>query len=297
MTAKNSTLQRKVSIVIPTLNQGEFIEETIISISRQTYKNIEIIIVDGGSTDQTLDILNRYKRRINYISEPDTGISEALNKGFDIAKGEIIGWLNSDDVYFGEGTIEHIVHFFNTCKDVDVVYGDAVIISRDSTLLKFRLLLPYRSARMIRANRICQPATFMRKRVIDLARPGKYLTLDYEYWLRLDALGITYQHTPKILAGDRQHQNRISKIRREEMNQEMRTYREAYLSGRNKNIQRMLLFIDRLLQILLRIKGVYLSFLIWLDSEAFGPLAFPLKIDSLKLIIYRELFMSATGVE
>ena len=297
MTSKNSTPRSKVSIVVPTLNQGEFIEETILSIFRQTYTSIEIIIIDGGSTDQTLEILNRYKRRINYISEPDTGVSEALNKGFDLAKGEIIGWLNSDDVYYGMGTIEHIVHFFDAFKDVDIVYGDAVIISRDSTLLKYRLLLPYQSARMIRANRICQPATFMRKRVIDQVRPADYLTLDYEYWLRLDALGFKYQHTPKILAGDRQHQARISKLRREEMNQEMRTYRKAYLSDRNKNVQRVLLITDRSHQFLLRIKGVYLSFLIWLDIEAFGPLAFPLKVDSLKLLIYRELFMSATGVE
>jgi glycosyltransferase involved in cell wall biosynthesis len=90
----------KISIIIPTFNQGNFIEETILSIIDQDFKNFEIIIIDGGSNDGTLDIVKKYESAISFwISEPDTGQSNAINKGLKKVTGEIVTWLNSDDYY------------------------------------------------------------------------------------------------------------------------------------------------------------------------------------------------------
>src|SRR4030067_3134955 len=90
-----------VSIITPSLNQGEFIEETILSVKNQTYENIEHIIVDGGSTDDTLNILKKYagSYRMRWLSEPDNGMYQAINKGMRLANGEILAYLNSDDLY------------------------------------------------------------------------------------------------------------------------------------------------------------------------------------------------------
>lgn len=90
-----------VSIVTPSFNQGRFIEETILSVKNQNYPHIEHLIIDGGSTDETLDVIRRYEGTYNlrWVSEPDEGQADALNKGFRLARGEVLGWLNADDTY------------------------------------------------------------------------------------------------------------------------------------------------------------------------------------------------------
>ena len=100
-----------VSIVTPSYNQGKFIEDTILSVKNQSYPNIEHIVVDAGSTDGTLKILRKYEKEYNlkWVSEPDEGQSDAVNKGFEMAKGEIVDWINSDDVYFDTMTISYVV--------------------------------------------------------------------------------------------------------------------------------------------------------------------------------------------
>ena len=88
-----------ISIVVPSFNQGEFIEDTLTSIINQDYPNLEVIVIDGGSTDQTINVLERYSQFISFVSESDNGQSHAINKGFRIAKGSFVTWLNSDDIY------------------------------------------------------------------------------------------------------------------------------------------------------------------------------------------------------
>lgn len=107
-----------VSIITPSFNQGRYIEQNILSIINQNYPLIEHIIVDGGSTDETIDILKKHESSYNlrWISESDEGQADAVNKGFNMAHGEIIGWLNSDDVYYDITTISRIVDAFNQKK-------------------------------------------------------------------------------------------------------------------------------------------------------------------------------------
>lgn len=126
----------KISIVIPTLNQATTIGDTILSIINQDYENYEIIVMDGGSDDGTLDRLEDYRRYITFlVSEPDKGQSNAINKGFDLASGDIYAWINSDDYYL-PGSFSKVVTRFMTMSDIDIVVGGGYIVNRDNIFLK-----------------------------------------------------------------------------------------------------------------------------------------------------------------
>lgn len=124
-----------VTIVTPSFNQGEFIEATIQSVLDQDYDKVEYIVVDGGSTDETLTILRKYESRLTWISEPDQGQSDAINKGWRMASGDILAWLNSDDMYM-PGAVRAAVDTFLQSPHLGMVYGNARIIGRQGELLR-----------------------------------------------------------------------------------------------------------------------------------------------------------------
>ena len=125
-----------VTIVTPSYNQGRFIRATIESVLAQDYPAIEYIIMDGGSTDETAAIASEYNERLTFISEPDRGQSHAVNKGFRMARGEIVNWINSDDVIL-PGAVGHAVRALTQHPRVGAVYGEGYTIDRDGKFLTF----------------------------------------------------------------------------------------------------------------------------------------------------------------
>ena len=124
-----------ISIVIPSYNQGDYIARTIKSILDQDYHNFEIILIDGASTDDTLNILNQFKNKIKIIiSEKDTGQSNAINKGFKLSKGDIVGWINSDDT-FTSGAFSKIINEFEKDSHLEFVYGDINVIDQSDNII------------------------------------------------------------------------------------------------------------------------------------------------------------------
>ena len=125
----------KFSIVIPSFNQGRFLERTLLSILNQNYPAIELIIIDGGSTDETLSIIQKYEKNIFYwISEPDKGQSEALNKGFSKSTGDIYGWQNSDDIYL-PGVFAKVSQVFTNNTNIEVCYGNWYTINKNDRII------------------------------------------------------------------------------------------------------------------------------------------------------------------
>lgn len=200
----------RVSIVTPSFNQAEFIEETILSVQGQNYPNLEHIIVDGGSTDGTLSILKKYGDKIKWISEKDSGQANAINKGFKMAEGEIIGWLNSDDPYL-EGAVSSVVNVFLNHSKVQVLYGDYVFLDGSGRRIYEMRLIHY-DLYILLFDRcyIAQPAVFYKKEIFNevgfLDETLKY-AMDWEYFLRLGFSGYHFYHIPKLLAGYRLHKN------------------------------------------------------------------------------------------
>jgi len=179
-----------VSIITPSLNQGRFIEETILSIKNQTYPNIEHIIIDGGSTDNTLEIVKKYDGTYNmlWLSEPDEGQSDAINKGWRMSNGKIIAYLNSDDTYM-PWAVETAVGWLADYTDVDMVYGNCNIIDESGKIIDQYPATDFDLREMLCGrNMIPQPAVFLRKKVIDevgYLDTHIHRTMDYDLWLKI----------------------------------------------------------------------------------------------------------------
>ncbi len=136
----------KVSIITPSFNQGQFLEDSIRSVLEQDYPNLEYIIVDGGSKDQSVEIIKKYQDHLTWwISEKDKGHADALNKGFSHATGEILAWLNSDDIYF-PNAVSEAVSILRSHPEVGMVYGDADLIASTTTAVT-RICCAFSSAK------------------------------------------------------------------------------------------------------------------------------------------------------
>ena len=197
-----------VSIVTPSFNQAEFLERTIQSVLAQTYKNIEYIIVDGGSKDGSLDIIKKSAEKLSWwISEPDCGQTEAINKGFAHTKGEVLAWLNSDDTYLSMA-VQEAVKFLNENPKIGMVYGDANFIDEhDRVVGKF----PTRQTDLTRLRRgyvhIPQQAAFFRANLwkqVGPLDPSFYFAMDYDLWVRLARVS-TLKYVPNTWANFRLH--------------------------------------------------------------------------------------------
>jgi len=184
----------KISVITPSLNQGAFIERTIQSVLGQVGNfELEYIIMDGGSTDDTLDIVGPYQNRLTFISEKDHGQSDAINRGFAIASGDILAWLNSDDTYV-PGALSAVAESyrkyefywcFGNCRNIDANDNE---IRRVITRYKMFQSRRYSLSRLLSRDFVSQPAAFFTKRAFQ--ETGTFdldleYTMDYDYWLRL----------------------------------------------------------------------------------------------------------------
>ena len=176
-----------VSIVTPSYNQGRYIEETIQSVLNQDYPNLEYIVVDGGSSDNTIDILTKYGGRLTWISEKDQGQADAINKGFHMAKGELVAWLNSDDTYL-PGAVGKSVRYLEAHPEVGMLYGEGYHIDEDGQVIERYYTEPFDYQRLSKVCFICQPTVFLRAEVVRAVGPldvSLNYCLDYEYWMRI----------------------------------------------------------------------------------------------------------------
>jgi glycosyltransferase involved in cell wall biosynthesis len=197
-----------VSIITPSYNQAEFLEGTIRSVLDQDYQNLEYIIVDGGSDDGSLDIIQKYSDQLAWwVSEPDQGQTDAINKGFAQAKGDILAWLNSDDTYLA-GAVTEAVDYLQSHPEVGMVYGDTNLIDEKGNVIGSFPARQTDNRRLMRGYvHIPQPASFFRadlwKKVGPLD-PSFFFAMDYDLWVRLSQQAPLKYH-PRTWANFRLH--------------------------------------------------------------------------------------------
>jgi len=197
-----------VSIITPSYNHGEFIEETIKSVLSQDYPHIEHIVVDGGSADNTIEILKKYEDRLKWVSEKDKGQSDAINKGFRMARGKIFAWLNSDDIYLPRA-VSKAVEFLGNRPDIKMIYGNARFCDERGKIIgEYRPpeVFDYKSLAFY--NSICQPSTFFRRDAffdvggIDLSL---HHLMDHDLWMKM-AKRFNVAYIPEFLSIYRLHE-------------------------------------------------------------------------------------------
>lgn len=187
-----SALGPKVTVVIPTLDSGRFLREALESVLGQDYPRLECRVVDGGSTDNTLEVLKEYEDRIEWVSEPDRGQAHAINKGLAAAEGEVVAWLNADDRYL-PGAVSKAVECLVAHPEAAAVYGDVEWIDEEGRTLEVRRSMPFEMHRLLNYyNYIPQMTTFFWRRIWeDLGGldEGLRYAMDYDLWIRMGKTG------------------------------------------------------------------------------------------------------------
>jgi glycosyltransferase involved in cell wall biosynthesis len=211
-----------VTIVTPCLNAAPFIARTIESVLSQDYPHIEYIVMDGGSTDGTVEILEGWKGRLRYVSAPDGGAADSINRGFRQARGSLCGWLSADDTY-RPGAVSAAVRAFVSAPEAGVVYGQGVWIdAEDREIGPYPTVTPYDASCWERECFICQPAAFMRREVLEgvgMLDPDLRSVFDYDLWIRLSRR-YRFVAIPEILAASRMHPGNKSLGQRRQVFQE-----------------------------------------------------------------------------
>jgi glycosyltransferase involved in cell wall biosynthesis len=195
-----------VTIVTPSYNMARYLPETVASVLSQDYPRIEYIVADGGSTDGTLEYLASCGGRLRYFTGKDKGPSDAIDRGFSQAGGEIFAWINADDTYF-PGAVRTAVRYLETHPEIDVVYGDGYWIDENGARIDRYPTLPFDARVLERDCFICQPASFFRAAAYRRCGldPDLGLSFDYDLWIRMAKQGLRFAAIPGYLANSRMH--------------------------------------------------------------------------------------------
>lgn len=209
MTSANHPL---VSIITPALNRAELLEQTLLSVRSQTYPRVEHIVIDGGSTDNTAELLLCYAGTygLKWTSAPDGGMYEAINRGLRRASGQILAYLNSDDLYF-PWTVEVVVDELRRRPWVDFVYGDALSIDDETGIRRMYWQVPFHRDTVQRTGFLAQPTVFWRRRVYEsmggFDESLRYVA-DCDYWMRA-ADRFRFHKVHEVLAVEREHRGTL----------------------------------------------------------------------------------------
>jgi len=230
LTDRKTMCQSLVSVITPSFNQGRFIEDTIRSIGLQTYERVEHIVVDGGSTDGTLDILKRHQRSysLHWLSEPDEGMYDAINKGLRLARGDILGYLNCDDFYLPwsiEVAVEHLA-------DSVLIFGDLIRLDELTNTISPLFSLPFMLGYYSCFGFISQPTVFFRRQILEqigfFDHTSFRLVADCDYWLRCALAGIRPGKVWEFLAVEREHSMMQRTAKSKQLREELTRLRSKY---------------------------------------------------------------------
>jgi glycosyltransferase involved in cell wall biosynthesis len=199
----------KVTVVTPSFNQGDYLEETILSVVEQDYPNLEYILMDGGSTDNSLDIIHKYEKYFaHWESAPDKGQADVINKGFRISTGNILAWLNSDDMYL-PGTLEYISKHFENSQDLKIVFGNCRLFKNERKYTgETDVVRSNRTLDISLVDYIYQPSCFWTKTVWEKVGPlniDLVYCLDWDWFIRSRKLGIGFESVNDFLSLYRIH--------------------------------------------------------------------------------------------
>ncbi|MBD2099629.1 glycosyltransferase family 2 protein [Leptolyngbya sp. FACHB-261] len=217
-------MRLRFSVITPSFCQGQFIERTIQSVldQRLPKEEYEYIVCDGGSKDETIRVLQHYNQHIKWISEPDKGQADAVNKGILMTAGDIIAWINSDDVYY-PNTFEEVREIFEKNPDVQALYGDADHIDEQGQIIGAYPTEPWDYKRLVEICYLCQPAVFFRRSLVEnlgtLDSTLQYC-MDYELWLRYGQY-FQFYYLRKKLAGSRLYASNKTLSQREAVHHEI----------------------------------------------------------------------------
>jgi len=199
----------KLSVIVPSFNQGKFLRACIDSILNQEELNTEVIVFDGGSTDNSVEVLKSYGDKIFWVSKKDRGQTDAINKGLRIATGDILAYLNSDDMYY-PGCAERIIRHFTDNPDSIAAYGKSNHVHENGDIMEPYYCEPWDYDKLLYVCYICQPGTFWRREAME--RFGVFddtlnYCMDYEYWLRIGKHRPFHYIDDQVLAASRLHED------------------------------------------------------------------------------------------
>jgi glycosyltransferase involved in cell wall biosynthesis len=267
--AENQVITPKISIITASFNQGQFLERTILSVLNQNYPNFELIIIDGGSTDNTIEVIDKYKKFISYwVSEKDSGQSNAINKGLKIATGDLLCFQNSDDL-FCENSFKSIAKFYQLNPNFDGYYGDLLFIDAQDNVLEILKTSNFdMKAQILEGMQIFNQSFYFKKEICEkfgyLDEKLRFV-LDYENVLRWANNGVKFAKVKNLMGAFRIHDEAKTSNLQDIRIQEHEQIKDSYFKiiFQNKIPSKSVYLLLRLKKLLFFIKSLDFQYIIY----------------------------------